>query len=611
VAVDMTSLPPYLATLARRDPAGLDDTAIRLRNRGLLDLALGGAIRPRSPSVVERAPPGMLADPYYGRGRALDGFLNPTEDLAGGDVPWGAWRRSLIFWVPLVLTLSVAVIALGAVLHRQWASHEHLPYPTIELARAVLPEQGGWLAGVFSSRLFWIGFVTLVVYHLNNYAATWWPDSMIRIPNRFDVKGLMELLPLFKDGPNWGLFTPTFWPIIVALAFFLASDVSLSLGVSPYLYCAGVALAGYRGITIDSDFINPSTHSSLNAGGYLAVFLGLLYTGRHYYASALRRGLGLSARDKIEPHAVWGSRVFLGATVLFVVQLMLIGVEWQLAALYTLGAIVIFVVISRLVAEAGALFLHAYFFPCAMIWVFLGAKSAGPEQMLALGIVSSLFLIDPREAMMPFAVCGMRLVDSVGLRIGRVATWGVIAFVVGLGVAIPVTLYLQYRHGAFAAGDGWTTSAVPSYVFNANSRMRTRLESQGQLEAAKDISGWERFAKPSPLNKQLGAFAIVFGLATLFMFLRRRFAWWPLHPVLFLVLGTYQAYVMCTSFLLGWLIKTLVMKYGGGRLYNRLKPLMIGIIAGEMMGLGVSTVINILYYLITGDAPKAYRGLPA
>ena len=93
------------------------------------------------------------------------------------------------------------------------------------------------------------------------------------------------------------------------------------------------------------------------------MFVVLLYTGRRYYISVLKRGLFLSTHDDTEPHAVWGMRVFIVASALFVIQLTVVGVDWYLAVLYTAATIMTFVVISRLVSEAGVFFVHSYLYP--------------------------------------------------------------------------------------------------------------------------------------------------------------------------------------------------------------------------------------------------------
>jgi len=607
-------LPQHVRILRGRDPAKLSGADVRKLNRGLLEIWHGRALRRRRPSVLEDVPPRMLADISGDRegepGKFVSGIAEGDERISFADVPWHVWRRPLLFWAPLILAMCVAVTALALLVHRQWSSHEHLPYPTIEFVRALLPEEGCVWSGIFRDRLFWLGAVAVMVLYLNNYACGWWPAIFVRVRMTFDFMPLMEIVPALKRGDWWPLFSPTIMFIPLGFAYFLAADVSLSLGIAGYVYClAGGILVGY-GIPISGGLDRPSMQAFLHAGAYVGMFLCLVYSGRHYYLTALRRSVFLPARGEVEPHVVWAGRVFLAATAFFILQLVAVGVDWQMAALYTAGAFVIFVVISRLVAEAGVFFVHAFFFPCALLWGFLGAGAAGPDQLLLLGMVSALLVSDPREAMMPFVVSALRLADRGRVRLGGVAQWGTVALVIGFAVAVPVTLYLQYQHGGLKTGDGWTIYGVPTFGFQSHVQIRSKLEGQGRMRAAEGVSGWQRFAEASPERKPMICFAVTFGAVLLFAFLRHRFAWWPLHPALFLVLGTYQSKTLAFSFLLGWVVKVLVVKYGGSRLYNRLKALIIGLIAGEMLGAIIPMIIGAIYYLVTGEPPQKFRILP-
>ena len=78
------------------------------------------------------------------------------------------------------------------------------------------------------------------------------------------------------------------------------------------------------------------------------------------------------------------------------------------------------------------------------------------------------------------------------------------------------------------------------------------------------------------------------------------FARWPIHPIVFVFLSGGQAMHMAFSFLAGWLVKSLVVRYGGGRLYERLKPLMVGIIAGALASGLVRMIVGLSYYAVIG-----------
>jgi hypothetical protein len=60
------------------------------------------------------------------------------------------------------------------------------------------------------------------------------------------------------------------------------------------------------------------------------------------------------------------------------------------------------------------------------------------------------------------------------------------------------------------------------------------------------------------------------------------------------------------SFLLGWVIKSAVVGTSGARGYHAVKPLMVGIIAAELLsGLGWM-VVGAVYFFTTGKTPPTY-----
>jgi hypothetical protein len=58
--------------------------------------------------------------------------------------------------------------------------------------------------------------------------------------------------------------------------------------------------------------------------------------------------------------------------------------------------------------------------------------------------------------------------------------------------------------------------------------------------------------------------------------------WFPLHPLGYIAAATYPISQLWFSFFLGWLIKTIMVKYGGSDGIGKLRPLMIGLILGNL-----------------------------
>jgi hypothetical protein len=245
-----------------------------------------------------------------------------------------------------------------------------------------------------------------------------------------------------------------------------------------------------------------------------------------------------------------------------------------------------------------------------MLWGLFGAATIGRQSLLTLSVLTVVLLIHTSLAFMPFAVSALRLGDETGVRVGHIAFGGLAAVAVALAVMVPVNLRTQYRYGAFAAGDSWTSNAIPTMAFEASVSVTRQLEAQGLLEVSDALRGRERWKHVSPRTSSLVAFGVAFGLVLLFGFGRHRFPRWPLHPVMFAVMAIWPSHYVGFSFLLGWMVKALVMKYGGARLYQRLKPLMLGLVAGEALGALVPAVFGIVYYLVTGSRAPTYGILP-
>lgn len=108
----------------------------------------------------------------------------------------------------------------------------------------------------------------------------------------------------------------------------------------------------------------------------------------------------------------------------------------------------------------------------------------------------------------------------------------------------------------------------------------------------------------------MGAFGFGVIAVLFFSFLRLRVPWWPLHPVMFLLWATYPMSMTCHSFFLGWMLKKAAVRFGGIRMARVLRPLMIGIIAGEILAAVIFMIVGFLYYLDTGQKPLPYRWFP-
>jgi hypothetical protein len=82
------------------------------------------------------------------------------------------------------------------------------------------------------------------------------------------------------------------------------------------------------------------------------------------------------------------------------------------------------------------------------------------------------------------------------------------------------------------------------------------------------------------------------GVMLLLTYMQRLFFWWPLHPLGFLAQGGWIMQQLWFSFFLAWLVKTVVLHYGGGRVYRKARVVFIGIIVGLLVVGGLWLIID-------------------
>jgi len=103
--------------------------------------------------------------------------------------------------------------------------------------------------------------------------------------------------------------------------------------------------------------------------------------------------------------------------------------------------------------------------------------------------------------------------------------------------------------------------------------------------------GYESFSRlerwlnyPTPADTPALVFtALGFGLTLLLAGMRMRFLWWNLHPVGYAISGSWAINPMIGSIFVGWLLKWIILKYGGIRWHRTMIPFFLGLVLGEFI----------------------------
>ena len=95
-------------------------------------------------------------------------------------------------------------------------------------------------------------------------------------------------------------------------------------------------------------------------------------------------------------------------------------------------------------------------------------------------------------------------------------------------------------------------------------------------------------------HSQAANFAVGASITSALSLLRLRYAGWPLHPVGFLLANSYPMQRIWFSIFLGWLLKVLIVRFGGASLFRSARPVFIGLIIGEASGAAFWLVVSLL-----------------
>ena len=543
--------------------------------------------------------------------RTYPGFMNGLQsgDAAIGvsEVPYSSWMASLVFWLPLIICGAVASLMLALVVHRQWASHEQLAYPIATIASSLIGKPGeAGLPSVFRSRLFWWGFFPVIAVHGLNLLAIQLPGTLPAIPLQWSNTGaLKEMFPITtQSGGLGGLQNGGIYFAIIGLTYFIATEISLSVGISGVVILL-FSMQWY--LATGSSFDGGST----KVGSFLAFAAIILFTGRHYYWAVLVAAFGRK-RPEVAAEQAWAARGFLLAAVGFVTVLVgAFGMDWLVAICFSLTLLVLLLVVSRIVCETGLPFVQAGWAPAQVVSTVLGFGAVGPASLVSMYLVGAALVRETRESLLPFANTAFKIADNTGTPRLPLAMLGIGAMVVALGAGIIASLWGLYNFGAGRDSFAFWPGAD---ALDQSTRGLNHLIETGRYAESSAASGLEKLGQISHTAIQLEDLGwIAFGAVLVFGFsaCRFRWTWFPLHPMMFVVMGSWVSARIWFSVLLGWAIKVAIVRFAGGKVYQDLKPLFIGLIIGELSMAIITIVHPWTVYLITGTMPPIMGMFPS
>ncbi|MBE9565410.1 MAG: hypothetical protein IMF16_01520 [Proteobacteria bacterium] len=509
---------------------------------------------------------------------AAEGFFQ-----GNAAVPWALWWVPLAAWSAFMVCLFVAALCAIIIVQRQWIGSERLSFPLAQIPLEVVRDRESGKSGR-SARLpigamFWIGL-------LISFAVSFVNGLSQRVPTVPAIPlGPVALMQWVRVGPLAGLgeIDLVLWPWMIAIAYLIPKELSFSawffwlvqVGLTVAAIAAGAAPQRPEE-WFDSSFPAPRYQGG---GAVLALGIWVLWIARPHIVRALR--LAVSGRSgKVDAEEPLSYRLALIGLLISFAGIVYFG--WVagcrlIVSVILMGLIVgYYVMWARLRAETGLGFLP---FPLEIqeaIVVPFGSAIFRRRELIAM--ISTRWAFFPGFGYSYEVVAGnaletFKIADAARINRRRLTAAIAAGFLIALVVGTFVILTGLYHFGFFGTKVG-TSGWLGSQSINDGNRIVGPLTDPTKADANGIIAILAG-----------GAVAVFLGT------MRLRFWWWPFHPVGYMAAMCWGLHWYYMPFFIGWASKSLVIRYGGLRLYRNTVPLAIGLIVGDLLNGGAWAVV--------------------
>jgi hypothetical protein len=498
---------------------------------------------------------------------ALTGLYNGYSTLYTGE-HLRAWAAPVLAWLGFIAAMLWVFLCLSAILRRQWTDHERLTYPVVQLPLALIQDPGG----LFRHRLFWIGAGLAGGLDLISGLARLYPSLPSASLIGYDISPWFTELPWRDLG-----WTPiSIYPFVIGLGFLLPVDLLFSCWLFHMVWKSQKVVAsamGYGPIPSFPPWIDQQT-----LGAYLGVAVTALWKARPYLRRVFRQALG-GPRTLPEAEEPMSYRAALLGVVVGYAAIVgfcwLAGMQLWAAALFFALFFVIAIALGRLRAELGPPNhdLHHIGPDHTMVTVF-GTTALGPS---TLGVFALFHAFNRayRWHVLPHDLEGMYLArrTRADMRRFSAALWGAGMF--GALASFWAYLHLAYQLGMAGRMVGWGP-------------LHYGMEAYGRLET--------QLSTPQPASPEGMSFiGAGFAAYLLIALVRGQFLGFPLHPLGYAISSGWSMVWLWPSLFLAWLLKALILRYGGLPGYRRALPFFYGLILGEFVVGGGWTLVGLLW----------------
>ena len=468
------------------------------------------------------------------------------EGLQGARIPWNAWIRPLGWWSFFMLCMAAMVISTVSLFRRTWIERERLVFPVAQVALALVEDDstGSRFSPLFRSSVFWLGFFIPMTLESLNALNRYFPGiPAFRL--QWVISHNIAWLPRTSMRVNF---------LMLGFAFFVQAQLLFSLWFFyllsfPMQWIYGEFLQGYQGGMTVGEVM---AHQQMGA---MLVLVGVMVWSARKHLLKERFSMVL----------------FFISTFLMCLMVWLSGIPAWIAPLIVGSALVIWLSLTRLMAQAGLATMVSAIIPMHFIVSMVGVQRLGTAGLVAIGL-TFIWCGDLLTYLMGPAANSVFLQNKTSTKPAAGTLSLLAAVMLSLAGSVFMILYLTYTMGGLNLHPQYFQNQFPVQPWNF-------VASKLHDPTGASLAGYA----------WTGVGACVMLLLT---YAQRLFFWWPLHPLGFLAQGGWIVGRLWFSFFLAWLVKTVVLRYGGGRLYKKARVFFTGVIVGLLVVGGFWLIID-------------------
>jgi hypothetical protein len=489
---------------------------------------------------------------------------------AGAEIPWEMWVVPLFWRLSQVVAIGVFCLCAVSILRKQWVEHERLTFPlmSLPLAMAEREPKGSFPIGFMNQPVFWVGF-GLAFFQIAWGIAGFFIPLFPVLPNGFGA------LDFGRDFP--GVYT-RLYPMIIGVSYFIDLNVLSSILFFQVVLILEMGVLNRLGVDIGSTAgIGISQFEDWQGFGALCVIVPWsLWIARGHLKDVYRKAIH-NTSDVDDSHEILSYRAALIGLIcsgLFIVAWCVAsGMSILVAVLFLAIIFLIWLGMTRVTIEGGVISARMMRAQPAILHL-IGPISLGPAGITALSLTHS-WNQDLKTILMANLANANRLFEAYTNERRRLLLAVLIAFCVAVMTSAYYQISSSYTTGAFNYG-GIYGGFIES-VFNG---------AAGHIRDPFKLKRWHMLWS-----------LIGFVTVGVTLILRYTFPSFPLHPIGFAAVTSHPTGRRNTlPIFMAWLAKFVILRIGGISLYNKSKPFFYGLALGHFVGVGVSFVIDIIWF---------------